>query len=60
MDDFLLANTLDDPFLLAEWTSIGLYQPTGQAAIVEGVVALTPHNRTLVYRHWRLTLKIQF
>uniref|UniRef100_A0A6B0UPS8 Putative secreted protein n=1 Tax=Ixodes ricinus TaxID=34613 RepID=A0A6B0UPS8_IXORI len=43
-----LANALHDPVLLAKWTAVVLLHPQRHAAVVERVVALSPHHDTVV------------
>ena len=40
----LFADSLNHPVLLAEGTAVVLLHPKGHAAVMEGVVALSPYN----------------
>ena len=40
----LFADSLNHPVLLAEGAAIVLLHPEGHAAVMEGVVALSPHD----------------
>ena len=44
----LFSHALDGPLLLAEWTAVVLLHPQGHAAVVEGMVALSPNYNTVL------------
>lgn len=52
-----LADSLDHPVLLAERAAIVLFHPQGHAAIVEGMITLSPNHNTIFLFVFSLTSK---
>lgn len=52
-----LADSLDHPVLLAQRAAIVLFHPQGHAAVVKGMITLSPDHNTILLFVFRLTPK---